>query len=72
MPKPIPHKREDARKTLAYVLVGLLIVQLVFYAVTMFLPDPAWQRAQEFMQVTLAGTLGLVGSVIGFYFGSQR
>lgn len=70
--EPVEQQREDARKTLAYALVGLLIAQLVFYAATMFLPDPAWERAQEFMQVTLAGTLGIVGSVIGFYFGSQR
>jgi hypothetical protein len=69
---PVAEKREDARKTIAYVLLGVFVVELIFFGVTLFQPDPIWQRAQHYMEVVLAGTFGLLSSVVGFYFGSQR
>ncbi len=70
--KPVDAKREDARKAIAYTLLGIFIAQLAFFGYAVFGTVTTWERAQEFMQVTLAGTLGLLGSAIGFYFGSQR
>jgi len=70
--KPVDAKREDARKVIAYVLLGILIGQLIFFGGSVFGDAQTWERSQEFIQVTLAGTLGLLGSAIGFYFGSQR
>ena len=69
---PIAQKREDARKTIAYVLLTIFVIELVFFGYTLFQPDPIWQRAQNYMEVVLAGTFGLLSSVVGFYFGSQR
>ncbi|CAN5121468.1 hypothetical protein BH18ACT10_BH18ACT10_07640 [soil metagenome] len=53
-------------------MLSILFLQIAFFAVTAFMPHPIWQRGQEFMQVTFAGVLGLVGSAVGYYFGSQR
>ena len=69
---PIEHKREDARKAIAYVLLAVFVGELIFFGFTLFQPDLIWQRAQHYMEVVLAGTFGLLSSVVGFYFGSQR
>jgi hypothetical protein len=70
--KPVDQRREGARQWIAFVLLAILIAQLAFFAYTVFGTDTEWERAQEFMQVTLSGTLALLGSVIGFYYGSQK
>jgi hypothetical protein len=69
---PVAQQREDARKKIAYILLGILIAELIFFACTLFLPDYLWQRAQDFMQFALAATFSLVSGMVGFYFGSQR
>ena len=70
--EPIAHKREDARKAIAYVLLFVFVGELIFFGFTLFQPEPIWERAQHYMEVVLAGTFGLLSSVVGFYFGSQR
>ncbi len=69
--KPVDAKREGARQWIAsFVLLAILIAQLAFFAYTVFGTTTQWERSQEFIQVTLSGTLALLGSVIGFYYGS--
>lgn len=69
---PVAKKREDARKTIAYALLAIFTLELVFFGYALFQPEPTWQRAQSYMEVVLAGTFGLLSSMIGFYFGSQN
>lgn len=69
---PVARQRERARRKIAYILLGVFVVELLFFAVAIFFPEKQYIRSQEYMQVALAGTFGLVGSVMGFYYGSQR
>jgi hypothetical protein len=32
----------------------------------------SWADAEEYLKVTLPATIGVLGSAIGFYLGSQR
>jgi hypothetical protein len=32
----------------------------------------SWADAEEYLKVTLPATIGILGSAIGFYFGSVR
>jgi hypothetical protein len=68
---PVAQRREKARSRIAYVLLGTLIAQLAFFGFTVFGSEETWSRAQEYVQITLGGTLALVGSVAGFYYGSS-
>jgi hypothetical protein len=32
----------------------------------------SWASAEEYLKLTVPATIGVLGSAIGFYFGSQR
>jgi hypothetical protein len=44
--------------------------QLVVGALAVFVGS--WAEAEEYLKVTLPATISVLGSAIGFYFGSQR
>lgn len=69
--RPVEQKREDARLQFTGAMLFIFGLQLVIGGVAIFIPG-AWQHAQEFLRVTLPATLGVLGSAIGFYFGSER
>lgn len=65
------HPDDWARVTLALVLVGLLVVLTLgagYYVAT----APAKEQAIEtYLKLVFTPVVGLVGSVVGFYFGSR-
>ena len=70
---PIAKKREDFRALFAGALASLFIIQVVAIgACATFCGEGAWVRVQEFAQITFGTVAGLVGSAVGYYFGSQR
>jgi len=60
---------ERTRAVIALALTALLIltVLLAFF----WLNGPSWQNAKELLQTVVPVEVGLLGSAIGFYFGSQ-
>ncbi len=69
---PITRKRENVRGKLGYALIALFALELAAAFVGVAVGGDFWVRMQEFLQITFAGLVGLVGAVVGFYFGSQR
>jgi hypothetical protein len=60
-----------ARILLAFVLVGLLafiIIITSIYAVTMPKDEPT---IESYLKIVLSPIIGIVGSVVGFYFGAR-
>jgi hypothetical protein len=68
--EPIEKQREDARQ--AYTIFMLLIFagQLLIGGIAVF--TGSWASAEEYLKLTVPATIGVLGSAIGFYFGSQR
>jgi len=70
--EPADKKREDVRARLAnrmsYLFIGVVIA---LFASAIFGGDQ-WTRVQEFSQIAFGVVAGVVGTIIGFYFGSQR
>ncbi len=68
----IAKKREDVRGLLAATLTGLFVAMVIAIFVSAVTGGDQWGRVQEFVQITFGTVAGLVGSAVGFYFGSQR
>jgi hypothetical protein len=68
----VAKKREDIRAHLArtamYLFVGIVVALLA----SAICGGNQWTRVQEFSQIAFGLIGGIVGTVIGFYFGSQR
>ena len=64
--------RESARRTIAFTLLfflgGILLAGLVVVFLQSFVE---LQRAKDLFTLLLTPIVGLVGSVVGFYFGAQ-
>lgn len=58
------------RRNLAYALVALLAVILVMTAAAMF-TDIDLQRIKDVGDIIVTPVAGLVGAVVGFYFGAR-
>ncbi len=69
---PLEEKREDARLAFTVILLLIFGFQLIIGAIALFVGPDTWNNAQEYLRVTLPATLGVLGSAIGFYFGSRR
>ena len=54
------------------ILLLIFGLQLLAGGIAFFLSDRIWMNAQEYLQVTLPATLGLLGSAVGFYFGTRQ
>lgn len=71
-PREVQQQREDARLVFTVLLLVIFALQLAIGAIALFVGPETWSNAEEYLRVTLPATLGVLGSAIGFYFGSQR
>jgi hypothetical protein len=60
----------STRRRLAYALLALLAVLVVASVIAMF-TNVDLQRIKDVMTLTLGPVAGLVGAVVGFYFGAK-
>ena len=70
--EPLEHKREDIRGKLANRLSWLFVGAVVALFGSAIYGGEQWTRVQEFSQIAFGVIAGVVGTIIGFYFGSQR
>jgi len=83
--KSLDHKREDTRSNLAnwliWLLVGTYLVTFLCTLCVMFIPinqndleerDKRYTYTKDIFALLITTQTGLVGSVIGFYFGSNQ
>ena len=57
------------------VTVGLLALfgfVIVWVAIKSSSPDDVWKRTKDMLQIVLPALTALIGSVLGFYFGTQK
>ena len=64
----VPLDPQVRHEALRWVL-GMFTVVLVFGAVAALIGNTAWANTRDFLGVTFASVVGLVGTVLGFYFG---
>jgi hypothetical protein len=65
------HSDDWARVTLALVLVGLLVILTVGAGLYVATWPEKKQAIEMFLKLVFAPVIALVGSVVGFYFGSR-
>lgn len=70
--QPLQKKREDIRGALAVTFTIFFGVTLAAGFVAAMVGGEAWTNGRDFLQVALPAITGLLGSAVGFYFGSQR
>jgi len=63
--------QEFVRASIAFAFVGLLFFTVV-WAFRYVDDDAAWVNTKELLQVLLPAETALLGSAVGFYFGSRR
>jgi hypothetical protein len=63
--------RERTRSWIAFILLGVLVAVVGASIVVLFDTSIQLQRAKDMISLILTPTVGLVGSVVGFYFGAQ-
>jgi hypothetical protein len=68
----VAKKREDIRAHLARIAMYLFVGIVVALLASAIWGGHQWVRVQEFSQIAFGLIGGIVGTVIGFYFGSQR
>ena len=65
--------REGIRGTLAAIaIVVFLLVVLAYIGFAAEAQEDTWNRIKEAMGVILPAVTSVLGTVLGFYFGSQR
>jgi hypothetical protein len=69
---PAAEKREDVRAKLATRFSYLFIFVVIALLVSAVVGGEQWARVQEYSQIIVGAVTGVVGAIIGFYFGSQR
>ena len=77
---PLPHQQETARRRIAYLLIGIFAVEVLFALVAHWLPPNLWWDAEgmtvadikEIMVIVFGPTGALVGSATGFYFAGVK
>jgi hypothetical protein len=68
----IPERRESARKTLALILVGIFGIEVIGALAALVFFGVNLQDLKDIIPLILGPTVALVGSVVGFYFGTQE
>ena len=63
-------EKSNLRMMIAAILVGLLPVTVLSAYVALF--TGYWSDAKDLLQIVLPVRTAFLGSVIGFYFGSQK
>jgi len=64
----VPLDPQVRHEALRWVL-GMFSAVLVLGAVAALIGNTAWANTRDFLGVTFASVVGLVGTVLGFYFG---
>lgn len=71
-----PYNPEEQRDYVRmFVTVGLLALFafiIVWVAVKSSGPHDTWKQTEDMLTIVLPALTGLIGSVLGFYFGSQK
>lgn len=65
--------REVVRGAVAIIAVAVFLTVILFYLCSaMRSSDPSWSHVKEAMQAILPAVTSVLGTVLGFYFGSQK
>jgi len=70
-------KRTDyVRAAITFCLLGIFIIILILAGlvsagIISYVPKNSWSQVKEFLNLALPAVTGLLGSAIGFYFGSR-
>ncbi len=67
----VARSQERTRRYIAYGLLGLLVVLSLAGVIAMFIDSLELQRVKDVMGIIFTSVVGLVGSVVGFYFGAR-
>jgi hypothetical protein len=68
-----PEKQHDhVRMVVTVGLLALFGFVIVWVALKSSGTDEVWKRTKEMLQIVLPALTALLGSVLGFYFGTQR
>lgn len=67
----ITQSQEDTRRTIALGLLALLAVLVAAAVVIIFRTNISETRSKDLLGLILGPVVGLVGTVVGFYFGAQ-
>jgi ABC-type uncharacterized transport system YnjBCD permease subunit len=65
--------REAIRASVTLAALAIFLAVLSYYMVeAAYVPDDRWQRVKEVMAVVLPAVTSILGTALGFYFGSQK
>ena len=67
----VARSQEQTRRDIAYGLLGLLRALAIAGVVTMFVESLDVERVKDVLGIVFTSVVGLVGSVVGFYFGAR-
>lgn len=70
--REVGRRREQTRTDVTNVLLFILIALLVGGGLAAFVGGEAWKNYDSFLRFALPAVTGLLGTALGFYFGSQR
>jgi hypothetical protein len=68
---PAP-KREKTRTVLAYGFAATLALLVLVPLAAIVFSDNSWSDFEQPMQTLLPAVLGITGTILGFYFGSEK
>jgi len=68
----LPELREKARQWIAWALVAIFGVEVLGAMAAARFCKTDIQNIKDIMELILSPTIGLVGAVVGFYFGSSE
>ena len=63
--------QETTRSWIAFLLIGLLAVMVIAAIAGIFVGSVNLQRVTQVFGLTFGPIVGLVGTVVGFYFGAK-
>jgi hypothetical protein len=66
-----PGLRERARQWLAFIVVGIFGFEIFAALTAVWFSKTDINNIKDIMELIFAPTIGLVGGVVGFYFGSE-
>lgn len=69
--RPIAHRQETARAWIAGGLILLLAALVMSTFIAVIFTDVAWVEVSDPVTYLLGLLVGLVGTVVGFYFGAK-